>query len=510
MGPSPTSSEENIGFSPREAPVTGEVNHVGAGHRHARPRPRSPRRRRGPSKRRSGRRPSPPRRRRTASPDPQRRPRRDGTPAVTSAHRFHNATDGASTNERGRSDGKSPHGRSWSPAIGLTHDGTVRELERAEQHVVGGGGRCHERRRIPLDAPAGGGEVHRQHRPEHRRLLACPGDVPELDDRDDAVGDAERRQPAADFDVRHPGGEAGGDHVLDRARTRGSRDRRDAPDGPGGGSGPGGSPISRGQLGRDRAVAGAIADLGIELGERGAESIEVGGQFDVVRRTHRCRGERGGPLPLAPLEGQPGILASHGELETGGDELGDVEGDVGAELGAAELGGELAELVDGGGARRRAASSSVSDAASSRARQQIEPAAGGESEIGAHDRVEVLAEALPLIARTRRARRQRCGPQRTRARDRRPRWRRSRLLCGPHPDRRRFRGRRSGPRRSATWPPPTTPERSCRAKRSVASALAAGCLFVVAGQQRGASDEHQRFTEIDLVTVSPQSGATAR
>ena len=113
-------------------------------------------------------------------------------------------------------------------------------------------------------------------------------DVAELDDRDDAVDDPERRQPAADFDVRHPGGEAGGDHVLDRARPRGRRDGATPQ------PGPAADPVLedrrlRGQLGRDRAVAGAVADLGVELGERGAEPIEVGGQLDVVRRTHRCR-----------------------------------------------------------------------------------------------------------------------------------------------------------------------------------------------------------------------------
>ena len=55
---------------------------------------------------------------------------------------------------------------------------------------------------------------------------------------------------------------------------------------------------------------------------------------------------------------------------------------MGAELGPAELGGELAELVDGGGARGEGVVASRPAAASSRARSEIEPAAGGESEIG--------------------------------------------------------------------------------------------------------------------------------
>ena len=242
---------------------------------------------------------------------------------------------------------------------------------------------------------------------------------PELDDRDDAVDDAERRQPAADLDVRHPGGEAGGDHVLDRARHAGQPRRRDARAAPAGGSGPGGSPTPGPAPARSvpwrvpsRTSASNWVSAARSRSRSAASSTSSGGRTGAD-------GERGGPLPLAPLEGQPGIVAPHGELETGGDELGDVEGDVGAELGPAELGGELAELVDGGGARGEGVVVAAGGRELARP-QEVEPAAGGESEIGADDGVEVAGGGAPTRRARRRARPRRAEPPHTPAPDRQP------------------------------------------------------------------------------------------
>ena len=245
----------------------------------------------------------------------------------------------------------------------------------------------------------------------------------------------------------------------------------------------------------------AVMELGIELGEGGAQPVEVGRQLRVVGRAHRWRIEGSRPLPFAPLEGQHGIVPPHREREPGADELGDVQGDVRPELGAAELGGQLGELGHRGGAGGERIGVAVRSGELA-GTHQIGSAPGGQAELRPLEAVEVGARRLPFVA---------LGGE----------------LGSDHPGLGARRGETGGPGRfdhridpldvavvgGAGADAPLDVERRRRrppagtilGREEVArlGARARGAIVVLT-EQRGPGDQHQGLGEVDVVALGAQ------
>ena len=222
------------------------------------------------------------------------------------------------------------------------HDGSRRELERSDDRRVDLGGRQQHGLGVLGDAATDRVEVHRQGGAQ-QPCLSLRGDTrTERDDVRHAVDHAQCGQLTVDLDERDPRRDVRGQQIGVGGSSWWWR--------PLAGDVTASAPHSLLQLRgleQQRSIVDTVARLGVELGEHGAQPVEVDGELVIIWRPDRRCGERRRALALGPLERGRPVTGADDEAETEVDELGHVQRDVRPQLGSAQCRCQRAELVDG-------------------------------------------------------------------------------------------------------------------------------------------------------------------